>query len=53
MRELKLRGFVEYTTDEDIVHNHRKSVKVEIKNLEYKLDEETTPEPKGRVIIAK
>ena len=53
MRELKLRGFVEYTTDEDIVHNHRKSVKVEIKNLEYKLDEETTPEPNGRVIIAK
>ena len=53
MRELKLRGFVEYTTDEDIVHNQRKNVKVEIKNLEYKLDEETTPEPKGRVIIAK
>lgn len=53
MRELKLKGFVEYTTDEVIIHDiQRKNVQVDIK-LEYKLDEETTSEQKGRVRIAK
>jgi hypothetical protein len=52
-RVFKIKGHVEYTTEEDIIHeDHRKSVKVPMV-LEYKLDEETTPEPKGRVIIAK
>lgn len=54
MRELKLKGYVEYATDEDIIHDiQRKSVKVNIANLEYKLDEETTLELKGKVKIAK
>lgn len=55
MRELKFKkGYVEYTTEEDIIHNtQRKSVKVNITNLEYKLDDEKTQEPKGRVITAK
>ena len=53
-REFKLKGHVDYITEEDIVHDiGRKSVKVDITKLEYKLDEETTSEPKGRVIIAK
>ena len=53
-RKFTLKGHVEYTTEEDILHdNQRKRVKVNITKLEYKLDEETTPEPKGRVIIAK
>jgi hypothetical protein len=55
MRELKFKkGYVEYTTEEDIIHNtQRKSVKVNITNLEYMLDDEKTQEPKGRVITAK
>ena len=45
---------MEYTTEDGIVHDDlRKSVKVNITNLEYKLDDEKTQEPKGRVIIAK
>lgn len=40
MRVLKLKGYVEYITEEDIIHDtQRKNVKVDITNLEYKLEE--------------
>jgi len=53
-RKFTLKGYVEYTTEEDIIHDTgRKSVKVNITKLEYKLDDEKIQEPKGRVIIAK
>lgn len=49
MRVLKLKGYVEYITKEDIIHDtQRKNVKVDITNLEYKLDEEKTSELKGK-----
>ena len=55
MRELTLKkGYVEYTTEEKIIHDtERKSVKVYITKLEYKLDEKTASEPMGGVVIAK
>jgi ABC-type Fe3+/spermidine/putrescine transport system ATPase subunit len=54
MGELTLKGYVEYATEDDIIHNtQRKSVRVDITKLEYTLDEETAPEPKGKVLIAK
>ena len=44
MRELKLKGYVEYTTDEDIIHDiPPKKVKVDI-NLDYELDEKIVKE---------
>ena len=42
MRELMLSVKAEYTTEEVIIHDtQRKNVKVESKNLKYRLDEET------------
>ncbi|MCK4735492.1 MAG: hypothetical protein KAT65_23770 [Methanophagales archaeon] len=53
-RKFTLGGYVEYITEEGIIHEDlRKTVKVNITKLEYTLDEETAPEPKGRVLIAK
>ena len=53
-RMFTLGGYVEYTTGDGIIHEDLcKTVKVNITKLEYTLDEETAPEPKGRVIIAK
>ena len=55
VRELGLGGYVEYATDEVIIHDiKRKSVEVKISNLRYKLvDEEPSSEQERSVIIAK